>query len=222
MKNIVITGANRGIGLELATQFSLNYSVFTLCRKSSSNLSNLSNVTVIEDVDLLSTSSIRNAISQLPDHIDVLINNAGILNRVVLDLMTDDDLQRIRDQFEVNALAPLFLVNQCLSRFKSGSKVALITSRMGSIDDNDSGSHYGYRMSKSALNMAGKSMAIDLNSLGISVGIIHPGWVKTGMTGNTGHFTTKQSAELIIDRIHELNLSNSGTFWHCNGSSLPW
>ena len=93
---------------------------------------------------------------------------------------------------------------------------------MGSIDDNSSGSHYGYRMSKAALNMAGKSMAIDLNSQGICVGIIHPGWVKTDMTGQTGHYSVDVAAEQIISRIDELNMSNSGSFWHSDGSELPW
>ena len=93
---------------------------------------------------------------------------------------------------------------------------------MGSIDDNQSGSHYGYRMSKAALNMAGKSLSIDLKEKEISVGIIHPGWVQTDMTGNTGHYTVQKSASQIIDRIEELNLQNSGTFWHSNGQILPW
>ena len=93
---------------------------------------------------------------------------------------------------------------------------------MGSIQDNESGSHYAYRMSKAALNMAGKSLAIDCREQNIHVGIIHPGWVQTDMTGNTGHYTVDIAASQIIDRIHELNASNSGNFLHSNGDHLPW
>ena len=93
---------------------------------------------------------------------------------------------------------------------------------MGSIDDNTSGSHYGYRMSKTALNSAGKSLSIDLKDKGIAVGIIHPGWIQTEMTGHTGNDTPDTAAKQIIDRINELSLENTGTFWHANGSLLPW
>ena len=109
-----------------------------------------------------------------------------------------------------------------LNLLKSGSKVVLITSRMGSIDDNSSGSHYGYRMSKAALNMAGKSLAIDLEPKGIALGIIHPGWVQTDMTGHTGHYSVSVAAKQIIERINNLNLENTGSFWHSNGDILPW
>ena len=128
----------------------------------------------------------------------------------------------IYKQFDINAVGPLRVSNAFLNSLKKDSKIILITSRMGSIDDNSSGSHYGYRMSKAALNMAGKSLAIDLHSQGISVGIIHPGWVKTDMTGQTGHYTVGQAAEQIIARINELSLNNSGSFWHSDGSELPW
>ena len=222
MLNILITGANRGIGFKLTKQLCRKHFVHAICRQPSKDLLKLSNVNIIDHVDLSDIASIRHAIELLPDHIDILINNAGILKRVILDVMGDDDLEFIRQQFNINALAPLFMVNQCLPKFKSGSKVILMTSRMGSITDNDSGSHYGYRMSKAALNMAGKSMAIDLKPFGISVGIIHPGWVQTDMTGQTGHLTPKQSAAQIIDRIHALDISNSGTFWHSDGTTLDW
>ena len=222
MLNILITGANRGIGLQLATKLSSSNHIYAFCRQASSELLHLPNTTIIDQVDLLNLDSLSSAINQLPDHIDWVINNAGILKRVMIDVINDDDLDMIRDQFNVNALAPLYVVNKCLDRLSDSSKIALITSRMGSIDDNDSGSHYGYRMSKAALNMAGKSMSIDLKQRGISVGIIHPGWVQTGMTGNSGNYTAKKSAQLIIERIHKLNLTNTGTFWHCDGSVLNW
>ena len=104
-----------------------------------------------------------------------------------------------------------------------GSKVALMTSRMGSIDDNTSGGSYGYRMSKVALCMAGKSLSIDLKSRGIAVGILHPGLVSTRMTGFTSNgITTEESVNGLLSRIDLLSLDNSGTFWHSNGQVLPW
>jgi NAD(P)-dependent dehydrogenase (short-subunit alcohol dehydrogenase family) len=98
----------------------------------------------------------------------------------------------------------------------------MITSRMGSIADNTSGGRYGYRMSKAALNIASVSLAHDLKHLGISVGIIHPGLVGTEMIGGYGDISPDQAAESIAKRIEELNLENSGTFWHSNGEILPW
>ena len=104
-----------------------------------------------------------------------------------------------------------------------GAKVILMTSRMGSIDDNSSGGSYGYRMSKVALCMAGKSLAIDLKSQGIAVALLHPGLVRTRMTGFTDQgITPEESVDGLLARIDNLNLENSGTFWHANGESLPW
>ncbi len=217
--NVVITGANRGIGLELTRRYAANNHVFALCRQSSPELNSLPGVTVIDQCDVSSTDSITRAASLCPPTIDILINNAGILRRVSLESLNEDLIYK---QFDINAVGPLRVSNAFLNSLKKDSKIILITSRMGSIDDNSSGSHYGYRMSKAALNMAGKSLAIDLHSQGISVGIIHPGWVKTDMTGQTGHYTVGQAAEQIIARINELSLNNSGSFWHSDGSELPW
>ncbi len=217
--NIVITGANRGIGLELCHQYSRHHSVIALCRQASAALKNIANIKIIEDVDVKSLGAIKKAVNLCPNHLDLLINNAGILNRVGLDTF---DEHVVLDQFDINAMGPLRVTHSFLSRLNNGSKVVLITSRMGSIEDNTSGSHYGYRMSKAALNMAGKSLAVDLKDRGIAVGIIHPGWVQTDMTGQTGHYTVDQAAQQIIARIDGLSISTSGSFWHSDGSILPW
>ena len=104
-----------------------------------------------------------------------------------------------------------------------GSKLVLMTSRMGSIEDNSSGGSYGYRMSKVALNIAGKSLAVDLQSRGIAVAILHPGLVKTRMVRyNPNGISPAESVKGLLARIDELNLKNSGGFWHANGSVLPW
>ena len=133
------------------------------------------------------------------------------------------DFESIRRQFEVNAIAPLRLTSALLPNLASGSKVVLMTSRMGSINDNTSGGSYGYRMSKVALSMAGKSLAHDLRPQGIAVTILHPGLVKTRMTGfSDSGITTETSVTGLLARIEELNLNNTGTFWHANGEILPW
>jgi NAD(P)-dependent dehydrogenase (short-subunit alcohol dehydrogenase family) len=123
---------------------------------------------------------------------------------------------------EVNAYGPLRVTHELAPLLRRGSKVALITSRMGSIADNTSGGMYGYRMSKAALNAAGKSLAHDLAPLGIAVAILHPGYVKTDMTGGHGSVPPDDAARDLLRRIDELNLENTGTFWHANGSVLPW
>jgi NAD(P)-dependent dehydrogenase (short-subunit alcohol dehydrogenase family) len=133
------------------------------------------------------------------------------------------DVEAIRQQFEVNALAPLRLASILTSNLSRGSWIALTTSRMGSIADNTSGGSYGYRMSKAALNIAGKSLAIDLKPKGIAVAILHPGLVATRMINfNPNGTSPQQSVEGLLQRIDALTLETSGSFWHANGDALPW
>jgi NAD(P)-dependent dehydrogenase (short-subunit alcohol dehydrogenase family) len=108
-----------------------------------------------------------------------------------------------------------------LPNLSEGSKVFIITSRMGSIDDNTSGGSYGYRMSKAAVNMAGKSLSLDLKDRGIAVFLLHPGWVATQMTGGTGIDVT-DSATGLVERMNTLGIEETGTFWHQEGYPLPW
>ena len=150
--------------------------------------------------------------------IDVLINNAGRLRR---DSLSQPDDEEVMSQFVVNAVGPLRLTRALLPLMSSGSKVAHITSRMGSIADNTSGGMYGYRMSKAALNAAAKSMTVDLAPKGIAIAILHPGFVRTGMTGGNGLVDPPESAAGLIARIDELTQETSGTFWHMNGDVLP-
>jgi NAD(P)-dependent dehydrogenase (short-subunit alcohol dehydrogenase family) len=147
-----------------------------------------------------------------------LINNAAIIEGVSLANL---DFDSIRRQFEVNALGPLRVTKALLGNLAAGAKVVLMTSRMGSIDDNTSGGSYGYRMSKVALCMAGKSLSYDLKPQGIAVAILHPGLVQTRMTGFSG-ITTETAVAGLLARIDGLTLGNTGTFWHSNGEVLPW
>jgi len=220
MNKAIITGANRGIGLELCRALAARgYDVTALCRQSNDALNSLA-ITVYEGYDVSDGAAIEAFASTVePDTVDLLINNAGILHNVLLENL---DLESIRRQFEVNALGPLRVTASLLPALKRGAKVGLLTSRMGSIADNDSGGSYGYRMSKAALNAAGVSLARDLRSREIAVAILHPGYVKTDMTGQSGLIDTRQSVAGLLDRIDQLNLENSGSFWHTNGDVLPW
>lgn len=219
-KTVVITGANRGIGLSLSRKYlAQGYEVYALCRKPSDELNALG-VTIIQGVDVTDTLSIKHTQDALKDiKIDILINNAGILRDEALGQLNPTT---IRAQFETNALAPILVTEALIPNLNKEAKIALITSRMGSVTDNTSGGRYGYRMSKAALNIAGVSLARDLKPKGIAVAILHPGLVGTEMIGGVGDITPDQAAERLSKRIEELNLESTGTFWHSNGEVLPW
>ncbi len=221
MSTYLITGANRGIGLELVRQLKdREEDVIATCRSSSAELDSLS-VRVETGIDITSGDSVIELRKKLTGiTIDVLIQNAGIAE---FNSLTNLDPQSIVNQFEVNALSPLCFVQEMLGHLNKPSKIALITSRMGSIEDNTSGGSYGYRMSKVALCMAGKSLSVDLKANQIAVAILHPGLVSTRMTGFTSNgIQPEESVKGLIQRIDELTLQNTGTFWHSNGEILPW
>jgi NAD(P)-dependent dehydrogenase (short-subunit alcohol dehydrogenase family) len=221
MLTYLITGSNRGIGLELCKQIiARGDKVIATCRKSSSDLKNLG-VRIEEDIDISSEDSINNLRQALSGvDLDCLIHNAGIYEYNSID---DFDHESIIRQFVVNALSPLSMTKSLRGLLKKSSKIAFITSRMGSIGDNSSGSSYGYRMSKVALSMAAKSLSRDLLKEDIYVAILHPGLVSTRMTGFTRNgISTKESANGLLKRIDSLDKNNTGTFWHTNGEILPW
>lgn len=219
-RHVVITGANRGIGLALTQQFcEQGDKVTAICRTASPELHD-TGAAVIDSIDVTRDADLLKLTDQLTDTpIDILINNAGLLHREHLGEL---DTATLRAQYEVNAIAPLCVTDSLRSNLTKGSKVILITSRMGSMADNGSGGFYGYRMSKAALNAAGVSLAKDLHGDGIAVGIIHPGYVQTDMVNNAGDITASEAAERIIQRIDELNLTKTGQFKHSNGDDLPW
>ena len=216
----VVTGANRGIGLELARQLKgRGASVVAVCRKSSPELDALG-VRVESEVDVTEPAAWAKLAERLAtDNIELLVQNAGAL---VSDPLGDVDLDKVRAQFELNAIAPLFLTRALAPRLHTGSKVALITSRMGSIGDNGSGRYYGYRMSKAALNAAGVSLAHDLKPRGVAVVILHPGSVRTEMTRGHGTIEADESVRGLLQRIDELRLETTGHFLHQNGEVLLW
>ena len=221
MATFLVTGANRGIGLEYCRQLKARGDdVVAVCRQASDELDGLG-VRVEAGLELSNSQAIDDLEQRLDGlPLDGVILNAGILQSMGL---MDLDPDGIRRQFEVNALAPLLLARALVDQMPSGAKLVLMTSRMGSIDDNSSGGSYGYRMSKVALNMAGKSLAIDLEPRGIAVAILHPGLVRTRMIRfNPSGIPPEQSVKGLLARIDGLTLATSGSFWHANGELLPW
>ncbi|MBO0350730.1 SDR family oxidoreductase [Phormidium pseudopriestleyi FRX01] len=219
MATYLVTGTARGIGLALCQQLQeRGDQAIAVCRQSSPELDALG-IRVETGIDITSSQTLKELVQRLQGiSLDVLLNNAGILEEDSLDRLDFDSIQR---QFEVNALGTLRVTQALLPLLSQGSKIGIVTSRMGSIEDNSSGGYYGYRMSKVAVSMAGKSLAIDLKPRKIAVGIVHPGLVQTRMTNFTG-ISTREAAHGIIQRLDNLTLDNSGTFWHANGEVLPW
>jgi NAD(P)-dependent dehydrogenase (short-subunit alcohol dehydrogenase family) len=219
MASWLVTGANRGIGLALCLLLQARGdSVIAVCRTPSAELQALE-VRIETGIELTRAKSLEDLSTRLAGvRLDGAILNAGILEGDDLKSFSAESLQR---QFEVNAVAPLLLARALLPNLAEGSKLGLITSRMGSIDDNGSGGFYGYRMSKTALNMAGRSLAVDLRPRGIAVAILHPGMVATRMVGFSG-IPPEQAAAGLLARLEALKLGSSGRFWHANGEELPW
>ncbi len=224
-KTIVITGANRGIGFAMTKICKERGDiVYALCRKSSPQLNEL-DVQVIENIDIATEAGISQAKLALANvDIDILINNAGILRD---ESLSEFNQTTIKEQFSVNALAPLSLTQALLSHLHTGSKVAFITSRMGSITDNTSGGRYGYRMSKAALNIGAMSLAKDLAADQIAIGIYHPGYVQTDMVNtagsiSNGDISAEEAAQKLISLVDDLTMQETGVFKHSNGEVLPW
>ncbi|MXY65410.1 MAG: SDR family oxidoreductase [Gammaproteobacteria bacterium] len=219
MQKVLIVGGNRGIGLELCRQMSARGDrVFATTREPAAALEDLE-LDIIPGVDVGDDSSVARLAEALAGvKLDMLIHSAGILSR---ESWNDLDFNRIRHQFEVNTLGPLRVVSALRDNLGPGSKVGIVTSRVGSIDDNGSGGNYGYRMSKVAANMAGKNLSHDLGRRDIAVFLLHPGLVATEMTGRTG-IDPADAARGLIERMDRLTGSDTGTFWHAEGYPLPW
>jgi len=220
MRVSVVTGSNRGIGLALVTQLHRRgATVVAVCRRTSPELLAIG-VRVESGIDVADPQAWSTLANRLAhDDVELLVHNAGIGSFQMLEGTTPAD---VATQFQTNAVAPLFLTRALLPMLRPGAKVALISSRMGSIGDNGSGGYYGYRMSKAALNAAGVSLAHDLKPAGIAVLILHPGAVRTGMTGGQGAIEADTSAAGLLQRIDNLELSTTGRFLHVDGTVLPW
>ena len=219
MVKILVTGCNRGIGLEVCRQYhARGDEVIAVCRNASDEL-NAVGVRVNDGIDVTDDDGVAGLVGTLAgETIDILLNNAGILRSDRIDTVDYNDMV---EQYRVNTIGPLRVTRALRGNLKEGSKVGIVTSRVGSIDDNSSGNNYGYRCSKSAANMVGVNLHHDLSPDSIAVALLHPGLVATDMTGGTG-VSPADSASGLIARLDELNLDNSGSFWHAEGYALPW
>ena len=226
---VLITGANRGLGLEFTKQYAADgWQVIACCRepKSAAALNTLKNTypknIVVYALDVANFGQIDKLAELLTGKkIDILLNNAGIYpESASLDMNYEDWMQA----FKVNTMGPYkivetFIKNVAASELK---KIVLISSKMGSLSDNHIGGSNIYRTSKAAANMMMKSLSLDLKEQGIACGILHPGWVQTDMGGPNGLINTQQSISGLRQVIAELNLNNCGRFIAYDGKEIAW
>jgi NAD(P)-dependent dehydrogenase (short-subunit alcohol dehydrogenase family) len=228
MATILITGTSRGIGLEFTKQYAEDgWQVIACCRAPERALALQSlakthkNIQLM-DLDVANFEQIDLVAAQLKNTpIDVLINNAGVYPESSL---SDADFKDWTTAFKINSMAPFKMTQAFLPHLVQGNqkKVATLSSKMGSIDDNTSGSEYIYRSSKVAANMVMKSLSLDLAQYKIAVGILHPGWVVTDMGGPNGLIDAKTSVTGLRQVIENLNPENSGRFIAYNGQEIAW
>jgi len=225
MSLILVTGANRGIGLEFTRQYlSRGERVIACCRNpdQSSELQSLACPELdIISLDISDEASITSLPGQLGGQkITVFINNAGVYgSKQALDQI---DLSEWIEVFRVNTMAPLLLTRVLLPYMDAGARLAFLSSKMGSIAENTSGSTYVYRSSKTALNQVVRSLSHDLAHQGLPVVVLHPGWVKTDMGGPNALIDTQTSVKGLISVIDNLDESTSGHFFNYDGAEIPW
>ena len=219
MAHVLITGGESGLGLALVRAYTdAGDRVSVLCRAASPELDALA-PDMHTDVDVANAAAVYRVAAAMGDApIDMLINNAGIM---IEDDIESLDIAAVRLQFEVNALGPLNVTLAFRRRLSGGSKLINITSRLGSIGDNESGDDYGYRMSKAAQNMLTSNLAVELKEQGVIVAAAHPGIVATGMTGGKGT-PADEVARDLKQTIDGLDASRSGQFMDRFGAELPW
>ncbi len=228
MRNVLIVGGTRGIGRALVDAYvAAGDSVWATSRSPAA----IPGATVIEGVELADDASCLALAGELralgAARLDIVVINAGILRREYLPDFAGEGrheaFARIQEQLEVNALGPLRVATALLDLLLPGSKLAVISSRRGSVGDNTSGGSYGYRISKAAVNMAFVTLARDLAPRGIIVSILHPGFVQTDLTGGKGDVAPAAAARDLVARIDEATLETSGqVFRHATGEALPW
>lgn len=219
MATVLITGSNRGIGLELCRLYhARGDDVIAVCRNGSRELAALG-VRVIDNIDTCNDDDVAKLADEISGvRLDILINNAGVL---VSDTIDTVDFDAMQDLYRVNTIAPLRVIRALRNNLRKGSKVGIVTSRVGSIGDNGSGNNYAYRASKAAANMVGMNLSHDLAPGGIAVALLHPGLVATDMTGGRG-IPPQDAARGLVARMDELSLDDTGRFWHAEGHPLPW
>ena len=221
----VVTGANRGIGSEWVNQLLENgWVVYAGYRKNLDKLENLSNSNLfIHQLDVQSNQSVIDFCNQVEGPVDLLVNNAGVGDGRWQKLEDIDDKWSL-DVLDINAIGPVRMVQALYEKMSHDklTKVAMISSLMGSIDDCKSGRSYAYRASKSALNMFTAAMKNEAVENNITFAILHPGWVKTGMGGSMAPVTMPESVTGMMKVLDSQTLENSGRFIQYDGEILPW
>lgn len=223
-KSVCIIGSNRGIGLALVIEYvSQGWTVHAVCRTPSPDLVALSqqseNIHITSSIDVTKAEDIKRLCQSLPTDCTEVIHNAGILRGDTVGNAHDDE---ILEQFTVNTLAPLNTLRALKSHLTQLHKVGIITSRMGSIGDCSRSGMLGYRISKAAVNMVGKNLANAWLSNDFMLLLLHPGYVRTDMTGGNGLINSDESARGLFELMRNKGPEDSGTFWHTDGSELPW
>ena len=227
MPTVMITGSNRGLGLECARQYAdEGWRVIATCRNPGNaiKLASLKGELEIHALDISDHGQILSLADSLREEaIDLLFNNAGIFDPSPSQLV-DIDYNAWENFIRVNVMSPLMVCATFSDHVAASDlkKIAIMSSKMGSIDDNNSGGSYIYRSSKAALNAVMKSLSIDLAPRGISVAILHPGWVRTDMGGPNGLIDAPESVDGLLKVIKDLNLKNSGRFYSYDGSEIAW
>ncbi|MED5485246.1 MAG: SDR family oxidoreductase [Candidatus Thermoplasmatota archaeon] len=221
----VVTGANRGIGSEWVNQLLENgWTVYAGYRKKLDKLENFSNSNLfIHQLDVQSKQSVIDFCNQVEGPVDLLVNNAGVGDGRWQKLEEIDDKWSL-DVLDINAIGPVRMVQALYEKMSHDklTKVAMISSLMGSIDDCKSGRSYAYRASKSALNMFTAAMKNEAVENNITFAILHPGWVKTGMGGSMAPVTMPESVNGMMKVLESQTLENSGRFIQYDGEILPW
>ena len=231
MKKILVTGANRGLGLGLVKKFLKNNEKVICTTRNISKSKELilckekynDNLEICE-LDLLDKDSPNILSNFLGDEtIDLFINNAGVIGHSAQHFKSVS-LNHWLDVLKVNLIAPLLITQSIIKNIEKSSerKIYFISSKVGSIEDNKSGGMYIYRSSKTALNQVVKSLSIDLKALGISVISLHPGWVRTEMGGPNALISVEESVNGMVDVISNTSIINSGQFINYDGTRLPW
>lgn len=232
MRTMLITGANRGIGLEFVRQYAADgWRVVACCRKPAAaealnrlaaQYPDLVTVHALDVTDHAQIDQLAQTLSEQP--IDLLINNAGVYPPARGDALGETDYAAWQKAFAVNTMAPLKITEAFIQRIaRSELKIIVtITSKMGSVADNRGGGSYIYRSSKAGVNIVMKSLSIDLNPQKIIAVVLHPGWVKTDMGGPGALITAEQSVTGMRRVIGNLTLKDSGKFYAFDGQVVPW
>jgi NAD(P)-dependent dehydrogenase (short-subunit alcohol dehydrogenase family) len=221
---VVITGANRGLGLEFARQFhAAGARVIGTARRPDAAEELKALGVRVEQLDVTDAESVARLASRLGNEpVDIVINNAGIGGRhPSIEQIDADTVDRI---FQVNCLGPMRVTQALLPALRKGDRklVVNITSRLGSIELNEQGGYYGYRESKAALNMFSRSLAGELSAEGFTCVAISPGWVRTDMGGSHAPLSPAESIQGMIAVINGLTTKDSGAFFDYRGQRLPW